>query len=306
MSKKKNHKPNSQYANQNRQTVAEQPKQNMAQNIIEEDVGPTEEEIERFEEPVQKRKVTYEPLKKEKVAVYCGTRNIYSDISLSLKSLLINSDVDTVYLLIEDDEFPEPVPDCVKVINVSGQTIFPKDGPNYENSWTYMVLMRAALTKILPKDIDKVLSLDADTVVDMDVSDLWDIDLEDYYYAGAYETAKTNVATPGHPRSPYINFGVVLINLKQLRKDKKDDEIINTLNTYKYPANEQDCINELCRLRIKEFSSDYNANIWCEMPKQQKIVHFAGNHFLGGTRWDDTLIAKKYKTIPWESIRSEK
>ena len=45
-----------------------------------------------------------------KAAVYCATRNLYLDLIPAVKSLLANSDVDRVYLLIEDDAFPEELP----------------------------------------------------------------------------------------------------------------------------------------------------------------------------------------------------
>ena len=66
------------------------------------------------------------------------------------KSLLMHSNVEMIYFLIEDDEFPYELPNEIKCINVSNQTFFPKDGPNFNNMCTYMVLIRAAYTKIFP------------------------------------------------------------------------------------------------------------------------------------------------------------
>ena len=39
----------------------------------------------------------------DKVVVYSGTRNVYPQMYVSLKSLLLNTEIDRVYLLIEDD-----------------------------------------------------------------------------------------------------------------------------------------------------------------------------------------------------------
>lgn len=41
-----------------------------------------------------------------KTAVYTGTKNLYPHMIPAIKSLLFNSDVDIIYLLIEDDVFP--------------------------------------------------------------------------------------------------------------------------------------------------------------------------------------------------------
>ena len=217
-----------------------------------------------------------------KTAVYCGTRNLYEDMIPALKSLIANSDVEKVFLLIEDDTFPYELPSCVECINVSDQTYFRKDGPNYKNRWTYMVLMRAALHRVF-RDLDRIVSLDVDTIAAKDVSDLWDVDLDDYYIAGAKEPGKS------WGNNIYINCGVMVLNLAKLR-DGKGDEIIEALNTKKYDFNEQDCINELCRGGIKEISSDYNANNYTITTTTPKIVHFAAIQ-----RWQDHPLVKQYR-----------
>ena len=201
-----------------------------------------------------------------KAACYCGTRNLYKDMIPAVNSLLKNSDVDKVYLLIEDDVFPYKMPDCVETINVKDQPYFTHNGPNFKNGWTYMVLMRAALHRIFP-ELDEILSLDIDTIVAKDISGLWDYDITDYYVAGVKE--------PGKSRSHiYINCGVMRLNLKKLR-DGMGDDIINALNTRHYDFNEQDCINEMCHDWILELPSDYNSNHFTTPTTTPKIVHFA-------------------------------
>lgn len=220
-----------------------------------------------------------------KTAVYCATRNIYSDMIPSLKALLANSDVDKVFFLIEDDEFPYELPDCVECINVSNQQYFDHDGPNYRNSWTYMVLMRAALHRVFP-DLDKIVSFDIDTIAAKDISDLWDVDVSDYYLAGVPEPQKSG-------NGIYINCGVMVLNLEKLR-DGKGDEIIRELNTRHFNFNEQDCINELCRGYILPLSSDYNANNYTKPTTTPKIVHFAAFQ-----RWQNAPLVQQYRDIAW-------
>jgi len=45
-----------------------------------------------------------------RAAVYCGTRNLYKNMVIAAKSLLIHSNVEKIYFLIEDDIFPYEVP----------------------------------------------------------------------------------------------------------------------------------------------------------------------------------------------------
>lgn len=216
-----------------------------------------------------------------KAACYCGTRNLYQDMIPAFTSLLKNSDVDKVYLLIEDDEFPYKLPDKVETINVSNQTYFRTNSPNYRNDWTYMVLMRAALHRVFPS-FDRILSLDCDTIVAKDISELWDLPIDDYYLAGAKEPWKSIART-------YINCGVMLLNLKKLR-DGKGDELIEALNTKRYDFNEQDCIAEKCQGGIYVMPSDYNANDYTIPTKTPKIVHFAAR-----SRWRQSPLVEIYR-----------
>ena len=73
-----------------------------------------------------------------KAACYCGTRNLYKDMIPAVNSLLKNSDVDKVYLLIEDDVFPYKMPECVETVNVKDQPYFTHNGPNFKNGWTFI------------------------------------------------------------------------------------------------------------------------------------------------------------------------
>lgn len=225
-----------------------------------------------------------------KAAVYCASRSIYEDLIPAAKSLLLNSDVEKIYFCIEDDVFPYEIPDCIETINVSSQKFFHPSGPNYARRWTWMTMMRTALTKILP-DLDKVLSLDVDTLAVKDVSDLWEIDLGDNYLAAVREPRKSKDRL-------YVNFGVVLFNLKLLRETGKDNEIINALNTRPYEFCEQDCVPELCEGKILTIDGGYNTCDWTEPTFDPKIIHFAA-----GSNRDQRWLLNKFRGIPWSEIR---
>lgn len=251
-----------------------------------------------FEEPerVEELKKILNEKKDLKVAAYCGTRNLYKDMVPAFKSLLVNSDVDKIYLIIEDDEFPYPLPPEVETINVSGQGYFKKDGPNMNSKFTYMAMMRAALPFLLPQ-YDKVLSLDIDTIVVDDISDLWDIDLEDNYFAAVIEPDRCvgGKYYKGGCRI-YYNAGVVMYNLKQLR-DRKGMEVIKSLNDHRWPFLEQDCMSELCEGRIASLANDYNCTNYSDYPIcgrsfDPKIVHYAAIK-----EWQDYPEVKMYREM---------
>lgn len=236
--------------------------------------------------------------KKVKCACYVGTKNVYADIIPSLKSLLIHSDVDKVFLLIEDDEFPYPVPSCVQPINVSGQKWILPDGPNYSTiKWTWMTMMRAALAKLFP-DIDLILSMDNDTIVNQDISEIWRLPVGENYYAASREPKKS--AGGVWEQVPlFTQMGVVLYNLKRIREDGIDDLVIHELNTNRHIFAEQDAFNELCQGHIYPMPADYNVNEFTEPTNNPKIYHYAATN----GRWRDYEIVKQYRDIPWSEIR---
>ena len=229
--------------------------------------------------------------RERRVAVYTGTRNLYPDMVPAIKSLIAHSDVDKVYLLIEDDEFPFEVPkDIVEVRNVSEQTYFKPDGPNMKSGFTYMAMMRAALCKEFP-ELDEILALDCDTICVRDITDIWNTPLYDeYYFAAVPETARTTKS------STYTNIGVALYNLKKLR-DGKADEVIDILNTKKYTYLEQDVFNLQCQGAIYKLSSDYNATNYTKPTSNPKIVHYAGIK-----DWSDVDLVNRYRDTSWEEI----
>lgn len=203
----------------------------------------------------------------------------------------MHSNVEKIYFLIEDDEFPYEIPQEIECINISNQTYFPTDGPNFKNVLTYMVLIRAAYTKIFP-DLDRILSIDMDTVVNENISDLWDLDLTNYYIAAVEEVELTK------SEGSYFNMGVAMMNLQKIRADKKDDEIINALNTYWYRYKEQDCFNEFFRGSALILPSDYNCCIQANPPQHEKITHFAGHYKL-----NEFPHFNYYKNLPLSELK---
>jgi len=223
----------------------------------------------------------------DKVAVYSGTKNVYPQMYTALKSLLINNDMDRVYLLIETDEFPYPVPRNVKLINVSNQVFFPEGSANSTSRWTYMDLIRCALGCILP-DEHCVLWFDVDTIVDADISELFTIDMTGYYFAGVPEFYKSTAFFK------YINTGVCLHNLDLLRSMQKEYEMILFLNTFHFDYPGQDAINLLGQGRIKTIDSEFNLNMCVNQCPRPKIIHFTDKKI---EEYTQNWAYKKYESM---------
>ena len=230
-----------------------------------------------------------------KVAAYSGNRAVYYKMIPAIKSLLMHSNIDQIYLLIEDNIFPYALPDKVKCINISNQKWFKKETcMNWYDGWGgYMVLIRAVYSKLFP-NLDKILSLDVDTIVNKDISELWELDISNYYVAGVRHTSDFN------KNGLYINGGVLLQNLDKIRNDKVDEKMIFRINHYRKEYAEQDILNEVYKNHILELPSQYNSNpaFMNYDPKEPKIYHFAGirDYFFVNP------MVRNYINMSWEEI----
>ena len=210
----------------------------------------------------------------EKIITYFSTRKLYPVLPAAYNSLLAYTPDAHVYCFIEDDTLPYPVPKQVTCVNVTGQEFFPPTGPCFRTKYTYMILLKTALTKIFP-DADKALILDVDTIVCNDVSPLWDWDLSHAYYAAVTEPEGSKIRGV-----PYANFGVVMLNLAKLRASGKDDIIMNELNTRYHPYPEQDAFNLICGNRFDPLPPEYNVTVpgfnITGHAERHVVRHFAG------------------------------
>ena len=223
-----------------------------------------------------------------KTVVYGATRNIYKQALVCINSCIKNGNIDRVVLLAEDPEIklPKKFPDF-EIIDVSNQRYFDFNSQNALRHWTWMVLMKAALSKVFT-DEDVVLWLDCDTLVFKDISNLWDLDLNDYYYAMVKQFSDGRKGT--FHRGDYFNAGVMMCNLKKLRKDQKDDEIIDYLNTRSYDFPEQDCINKLCEGKIKPLPGRYNT---CDFNVPDDDIYI--RHYAADGSWINGTLYRLYE-----------
>ena len=122
-----------------------------------------------------------------------------------------------------------------------------------------------------------------------DISDLWDIPLDDYWFAAVKEPTLSMTT-----QSLYVNAGVMLLNLKKLREEHKDDEMIELLNTRHYTFVAQDALNALCQGGIYELPGDYNESRYTTKANNPRVHHFAGSQYFS---WRNLSIWQEYKEM---------
>lgn len=233
-----------------------------------------------------------------KAAIYGATRNVYEDVIPSIKSLLLHSDVDKIYILAEDDELPFYLPKECEVINVSElhKHYFPKGSLNYNTRWSYIILMRVLFPKMFPT-LDRIFSLDNDVIINDDISELWDMDLTSYYFAAVKEPYRSGLIN-----SLYTCIGVTMYNLNMMRGYRIADKCVYELNRCVWPYPEQDVLNAVCRGNIKELPPTYGRSPWTTQCENPKIEHFAASE----GKWREYDIVKYYRDLPWEEIEEKR
>ncbi len=150
---------------------------------------------------------------------------------------------------------------------------------------------RLLLPALLP-DCEKCLYLDSDVVVCGDLRELLVHDIEEYYLAGVnapwfvlYADKEYYKNIAGLPSmDSYVNAGVLLLNLKKLRQDGIDQQLME-LSNKKFPVQDQDIINIACYGGILLLPLRYNAmtNVYLEIEKYKEVfapdeIEDAWNH----------------------------
>ena len=199
--------------------------------------------------------------------IYAGNSGIFDGILISVLSVIENtsSPVD-IYLftmdLTEQDERFKPLSEkqakyldsickaknclsSVRLIDVKDMyTSSLLNSPNATTSYTPYTLLRLFADRIesLP---DKVIYLDADTIVAKDINELYSIDISDYELAGALDYyGKWFLG------ARYINAGVLLLNLDNIRKSGLFPKCIKLLNAKKVFLPDQTALNRLANTKL--------------------------------------------------------
>lgn len=154
---------------------------------------------------------------------------------------------------------------------------------DYISAETYY---RYLLPNLLP-NIDKILYMDADIIVNGDISSLYDTDISKYYIAGGYDLYIDDIkykSKIGFEQDElYVNAGVLLMNLKQMRTDNIPQKLIDTTKNMasKVKYQDQDIINIVCRGKILEFDSIYNYTSHNILKEKSKYKHAVVIHYTG-------------------------
>ena len=149
----------------------------------------------------------------------------------------------------------------------------------YSNATYYRVL----IPNLYP-EYKKVIYLDADIVVLDDLAMLYYINMKLYLIAGVAEAwfkkykefqdyATKVIGLSNYKR--YINAGVMVMNLEELRNINFENIFLHLLETVKYTADQdQGYFNRICKGRIKYLKEYWNAGGYLYKKHNPKIIHY--------------------------------
>ena len=141
---------------------------------------------------------------------------------------------------------------------------------------------RAFIARLFPQ-YDKGIYVDSDTILLDDIGQLYDVDLDDYVIAARVDPKVAMVPEfVGYvekaldiPAKDYVNSGVILMDLKKLRKlhyitrmtdlIKKDADLV---------APDQDYLNVILKGKIKKLDKCWNMQPEGEDENGAKLLHF--------------------------------
>lgn len=174
------------------------------------------------------------------------------------------------------------------------QEITDKNNKLRSDYFTFTIYFRLFIAELFPK-LDKALYLDADTVVLKDVADLFDTPLgdnlvgavPDYFIGHTPETIAYADQAVGIDSQKYVNSGVLLMNLAEMRRSKFAEHFLELLNKYHFKslAPDQDYMNAIARNRIHYLNPSWNIQITTPQDVDPWLIHY--NLFAKPWRYDD-------------------
>ena len=149
---------------------------------------------------------------------------------------------------------------------------------------------------------EKAVYVDSDTILRGDIGELFDIELGETEVIAAMPDPKVTVIPEfrdyvdnavGVPHSEYVNDGVMLMDLKKMRKMKYLTTMVGLIEKYNADlvAPDQDYANVILNGKIKFLGSEWNAEPCEKLGPGVKLVHFN----LFNKPWH-------YKNVPCERI----
>lgn len=142
-------------------------------------------------------------------------------------------------------------------------------------------------------NLDKIIYLDADTIIQRDLAELFNIDLKNNFIAGVLDPAGEKTSKVSRSKNdPYINSGVTLINLNEMRLDGSLEKSIEIYKKFESQIAWPDqCImNKYTEGKKLILDSKWNRQVFSNSIDEDQFRDFSSSsyssilHFVGSVK----------------------
>ena len=257
--------------------------------------------------------------------VFCFDENQWMQAGVAMASLLLSSKGKcsyNIYCIISDnvlDCFKSDLEQNVKKYDNNSTINFIKNGDKFNKAYTSRHLstatyFRLQIHKLLP-NLDKIIYCDVDTIFCKDLVEMDKIDIGDNLIGGVLDVDLLKDKTFDHwynknlrndlnfnLKSLYgycINAGILIMNLKQIRKSKVE-KVWDELLKYKFFLHDQDILNISCYNSIKYIDPKYNVLVHTLDTKIEEFnCHNEYKNKISDSINNPTIIHYTSKEKPW-------
>ena len=252
--------------------------------------------------------------------VYASDKNYLKYTIVSAISILSNASTGTKYRFIlllnhTSTEYETTFRNALKDFSNWSLECY-SVGDKFNNSYlcikhiTQATYYRLVLPELLP-DCDKCLYLDGDTVICDDLTQLYTINMGNnllagvpaYAYLAKSDYHKERLEFNEDETFTYVNAGILVMNLAQMRKEKTS-VLFDQLLDKEFSSQDQDILNVACKNRIMTLPFLYNV--------MTKYRSWGAEKFKAYTSPKEILYARKHPVIihyadrikPWDDLNS--
>ena len=220
--------------------------------------------------------------------VFCFDGKFATFAAVAIASLVTYTSVDLEIYCVADGLSEYHKLALTRAVHNSKSRLFFVTSAQFITEATYL---RFHIPDIIPNN--KALYLDSDLIVTCDIAPLLNVDLDDNWIAGCVDDyASKHTPIPHWLVAPYINAGVMLMNLEQLRKQNfmKECRTISSSIHKVAVFGDQCIINTFARNRkmllnsnwnilvgvIQDLTKDVSSEILRSKVEGKGIIHFCG------------------------------
>ncbi len=192
---------------------------------------------------------------------------------ITLMSALINNHDSEIHAYILQYDLSETSKSYLNELfdKYNGKAVFLDINPNiFDNlptikKWPIQVYFRLLLPELLPQDVDRIIYFDSDMTINASLKDLYDLSFDGNDLIGCYDLNllaadldtflyyRNKALAPLYEQNTYINSGMLLMNISQIRKLYSVMSYVNAAKELNFNiyAPDQDLINYVHMGKIK-------------------------------------------------------